>query len=210
MQEIKIGRFTLNYEDIAKYQITKIIIGKPKKYRIKACWDENFNRTYKIYKEIGVSIVEEFGWIPSLMGSINLPDSMPQYISELLYDLYNFEFPNNGEKNDITVKSFFNSKENLSNKTYGYLLKVRMESLLSKKLDFIGPAGIFCNCGIMDLDDNFVTKTFRIHDNSISFNTGIVDEKNPYPENSIGSINGGSYIFKNIEQTDLIINNLKV
>ena len=208
--KITLGRFTIEYSELANNYFSRVELNKKeKKYRIKSVWDENFNRSYKVFKEKSVSLVEAYAWTPAIMGPIVLPSGMPEYISELLYELYNFEFPNGTEKKDLKVRSFFkHKKDGISNRASGLLLKVRMESVLSKKLDFIGPAGIFCICGIMHKED-FVTKTFKMHEDAISFNTGLKEE-NSYPKGSIGDINGGSTIYKDLDQDDLIIKSLMV
>lgn len=204
---MKLERFYLDYEQFSKGNIIPIEMKKPKKFSVKAFWDESFNRGYKIFKEKGVSLVEVFAWIPSVMGTIKLPDKLPEYISELLYEIYSFEFPSGSEGKDIRVVSFLN-KYNLSNKELALHLKTRTESFLRKKLDLIGPAGIFCNCAIMDKDDNFVTKLFRINSDSISVDSGKKDDT--FPKGSLGDVNGGSSIYKSIEDTDYIIKNILI
>lgn len=203
-RNMKIERFNINYIDLAKGNIVTIEINKPKKFSIKAFWDEDFNRGYKIYKNKGVSNVEVFSWIPSLMGPIELPEKIPQYISEFLYDLYNFEFPHGSERKDIKLKSFFNYKDS-SDTILALLLKTRAESKVKKKLDLLGPAGIHCNYCFVDDKNNSVTKLFRINSNTITYNTGIKEDS--FSDAKTDN-NDDSFIYRNIEPYDFILNTL--
>ena len=201
---MKIERFSINYIDLANSNIVTIGINKPKRFSIKAFWDEDFNRGYKIYKNKGVSNVEVFCWIPSLMGPIELPNKIPQYISEFLYDLYNFEFPHGNEKKDIKLKSFFNDKDS-SDTILALLLKTRAESKVKMKLKLLGPLGTHCNYCFVDYMNNSVTKLFRINSNTITYNTGIKEDS---CSDAKTDNNDDSFIYRNIEPYDFILNAL--
>ena len=67
---MKIERFNINYIDLAKSNIVTIENNKPKKFSIKAFWDEDFNRGYKIYKNKGRAINIPSTPIPTESGEI--------------------------------------------------------------------------------------------------------------------------------------------
>lgn len=209
MNKITIGKFNLDYENIASEIITPVIKNKPKNFYIKSFWDNDFNRGYIINKiNKHGNTIKVLKWIPKVNGAIKLPKEFPMYIEELLYEIYNFEFPNGSEKKDITLKSFYSSvNNNYYYKIYACLLKVKAESIMGKQLDLIGPCGLYSNCQLMDMNDNFVTKMFRVDNEFISFNTG---QKREVVQGSIDELNGGAMIFQEINCTEKIFENLKI